>query len=92
MVKPTQFRFLESLFILDVACGEDVVVVIVKKSGNTHRKLVNKNNYVIVHKSGQGGEIEEEEEMSGDVANGTRGDSMLLAAFYMTPVGVSLDI
>lgn len=41
---------------MDMTCGADFIAVVCKRSGQTHRKLVNKNNYVVVHTSESGDE------------------------------------
>lgn len=51
ILQPTSFRFIESSHILDVTCGANFIVVIIKKSGHARKKLVTKNNYVVIHKS-----------------------------------------
>ena len=53
--------------ILDVALGDDFVVVVIKKAGQQHKKLVNKNNYVIVHKPGTSAANAEDEEFGESV-------------------------
>ena len=45
------FKFIENRTVLDVSCGANFVVVVLKKNVATRRTLTTKNSFVIVHKS-----------------------------------------
>lgn len=70
VVTPSPFKFLNSRKVLDVTCGADFVAVVLKKSGQVRRKLVNKNNYVIVHRS----ESDDDSNLSDSSSNQNRGE------------------